>query len=95
MELMNFKKILKKVVVDTFRMPSKSEKSWFKTFLLCLFLGGIGAHRFYTGHTLLGVVYFLTFGLFGFGWFFDFVTLIFGNYYDSDGKYVGTYSDYD
>ena len=26
------------------------EKSFVATLLLCLFLGGLGAHRFYTGH---------------------------------------------
>lgn len=28
-----------------------SEKTFTTTLLLCLFLGGFGAHRFYTGHT--------------------------------------------
>ncbi len=30
---------------------TSEEKSWMVTLLLALFLGGFGAHRFYTGHT--------------------------------------------
>lgn len=32
-----------------------SEKTFTATLLLCLFLGGFGAHRFYTGHSGSGV----------------------------------------
>lgn len=36
--------------VATKDSPS-DEKTFTATLLLCLFLGGVGAHRFYTGHT--------------------------------------------
>ena len=45
--------------------------------LLCLFLGGLGAHKFYEGKTGMGVLYLLTAGLFGIGWFIDFLVLLF------------------
>lgn len=43
--------------------------------LLCLFLGWIGAHKFYMGKFIWGVVYALTFGLFGIGWLGDCIIL--------------------
>lgn len=45
--------------------------------LLCFFLGGVGAHKFYEGKILLGLVYIFTAGLFGIGWFVDFIILLF------------------
>lgn len=43
--------------------------------ILCIFLGFIGAHRFYTGYWIIGAIYFLTFGLFGVGWLFDLIDI--------------------
>ena len=43
---------------------------------LCLFLGYFGAHIFYRGKTGMGIVYALTFGLFGVGWIYDSVQCI-------------------
>lgn len=31
-------------------LEKSCQKSWVTTILLCIFLGGFGAHRFYTGH---------------------------------------------
>ena len=45
--------------------------------LLCVFLGFLGAHKFYEGKGGMGVLYILTVGLFGFGVFFDFFSLLF------------------
>lgn len=45
--------------------------------LLCLFLGFFGIHKFYEGKILLGIVYLCTFGLFGIGWFVDYISLLF------------------
>ena len=45
--------------------------------LLCIFFGFLGAHKFYEGRILLGLVYLCTFGLFGIGWFIDCISLLF------------------
>jgi len=45
--------------------------------LLWFFLGFVGAHKFYEGKILMGIVYILTVGLFGIGWVVDFFVLLF------------------
>ena len=44
-------------------------------FFLCLFLGYLGAHRFYEGKTGTGVLYIFTGGLFGIGWLVDLIRI--------------------
>lgn len=46
-------------------------------FLLCLFLGYFGAHKFYEGKTGMGILYIFTAGLCGIGWIVD-IFLILG-----------------
>ena len=53
------------------------EKNKWVALLLCIFLGYFGAHKFYEGKILLGIVYLFTFGLFGIGWFIDCILLLF------------------
>lgn len=52
-------------------------KNKWVAFLLCLFLGFFGIHKFYEGKILLGIVYLCTFWLFGIGWFVDCISLLF------------------
>lgn len=52
-------------------------------------LGGmLGLHLFYQKKRARGILYLLTLGLFGIGWFFDCIELLFGLYKDEDGKYL-------
>ena len=53
----------------------KPKNKWV-AFLLCLFLGYIGAHKFYEGKVLMGILYIFTMGLFGIGWFIDLIVLL-------------------
>lgn len=68
-----------------------SDKSWFLTGVLCYFVGWLGAHRFYTGELATAFLWLFTGGLFGIGWFFDCVALLF-NAYTVDGKKLAGYS---
>ena len=51
-------------------------KSKWVAFFLCLFLGIFGAHKFYEGRILFGIIYLLTGGLFRIGVIFDLIILI-------------------
>lgn len=53
----------------------KKEKNNLVEFLLCAFLGFLGAHKFYAGKKAMGLIYLCTIGLFGVGWLFDTVSL--------------------
>ncbi len=67
------------------RGQQRSEIKWVATLLLCWFLGVFGVHRFYTGHTVIGVIQLLTLGGCGIWTLIDFIIIITGNYKDADG----------
>lgn len=46
-------------------------------FVLCLFLGFVGAHKFYEGKIGMGVLYIFTGAVFGIGWIIDLISIIF------------------
>lgn len=52
-------------------------KSKWISFLLCLFFGVFGAHKFYEGRILLGIVYLFTAGFLGLGILIDLIVLLF------------------
>lgn len=54
----------------------KKECDKWIAFLLCLFLGGFGAHKFYESKIGLGILYIFTVGLFGIGWVIDIITIL-------------------
>jgi TM2 domain-containing membrane protein YozV len=47
-----------------------------KDFWLCLFGGWFGLHKFYRKEYKMGIIYLLTAGLFGIGWFVDTIILL-------------------
>lgn len=61
-------------------------KDWLTTLLLCFFLGVFGIHRFYTGHTAIGVVQLLTLGGCGIWALIDFIMIIVGSFRDAKGN---------
>lgn len=63
--------------VNNNMMPIGKLKNKWVAFFLCLFLGFLGAHKFYEGKSGMGVLYLFTVGLFGVGVFIDLITLLF------------------
>ena len=68
--------------------PTVSDKDWTTTLLLCIFLGYLGIHRFYTGNTLYGVLQLITIGGCGIWTIIDLIILVTGSYKDGEGKFV-------
>ncbi|HEY3054618.1 MAG TPA: TM2 domain-containing protein [Thermoanaerobaculia bacterium] len=62
------------------------QKDWLTTLLLCIFLGGFGAHRFYTGHTGTAVVQLLTAGGCLVWAIIDLINIITGKFVDANGQ---------
>ncbi|HJA13185.1 MAG TPA: TM2 domain-containing protein [Candidatus Mediterraneibacter merdipullorum] len=66
-------------------IPGVSRKSRVTALLLCIFLGGLGAHRFYVGKVGTGILYLCTAGLFGIGWLIDIIRIVVGSFRDEFG----------
>jgi TM2 domain-containing membrane protein YozV len=65
---------------------STSTKSWLVALLLCLFLGGLGVHRFYTGKIGTGILMLLTLGGLGIWVLVDLIMIAIGSFKDKEGR---------
>ncbi len=66
----------------------KSQKSRLVALLLCLFLGELGIHRFYTGKIYTGLIWLLTGGFFTIGFIVDLIMIAVGSFTDKSGAYL-------
>ena len=87
------RKILNGEEVEDYVAPetpvgAEPPRDWLTTFLLCLFCGGLGVHRYYVGKIGTGILYTLTAGLFGIGYLVDFIKILCGKFTDKDGNLI-------
>lgn len=72
-------------IIDLFLIPTMEREAagryaagnydYSLAWILQLFLGYLGIHRFYLGKVISGIIWLCTGGLFGLGWLYDFCTL--------------------
>ena len=67
---------------------STDNNQWITCLLLCWFVGTMGIHRFYTGHTVIGVLQLITLGGCGIWTLIDLIIIISGNFKDSEGNLI-------
>jgi TM2 domain-containing membrane protein YozV len=75
-----------KGTVMTTTATQTGQKSWVVALVLCLFLGMLGAHRFYAGKIGTGIVQILTFGGLGLWVLIDLIMILVGKFTDKDGN---------
>ncbi len=64
---------------------SSTQRNKLAALLLCIFLGALGVHRFYTGKIGTGILYLFTGGLFGIGIIYDIIVIATDAYRDKEG----------
>lgn len=74
-----------RTIIESNDNVQKGQNKFVPALLLCWFTGTLGIHRFYTGHTTIGIIQLLTLGGCGVWVLIDLILLISGNYKDSDG----------
>ncbi len=69
-----------------------SDKSRLIAFLLCMFFGLLGVHRFYLGRIGSGIAMIFTLGGFGLWVFIDWIVILCGTFKDEEGKLVSNWN---
>lgn len=74
---------------QTFNTPQatkEKEDRWLIALILCIVLGGLGVHRFYTGNTTTGIIMLLTLGGCGIWALIDLIMIACNTYVDGNGQ---------
>jgi hypothetical protein len=69
-----------------------SEYTRLPVFILCIFLGWFGLHRFYVGKTGTGILQLITIGGLGLWTLYDLIVIVFGTFTDSEGRKIVRWS---
>lgn len=67
-------------------LPGESDRLLLPAFLLCVFFGYLGAHRYYAGKIGTGILMLVTAGGLGIWVLIDLILLLSGSFTDIDGK---------
>ena len=65
-----------------------SDKDFVITLLICVFLGGLGVHRFFVDKIGTGVLMLVTLGGLGLWWIIDIILIVTGSFEDSEGRVI-------
>ncbi len=74
------------ILMNNYTVRSDTSRDWLTTLLLCIFLGQLGIHRFYTNHIAIGILQFLTLGGCGIWWLIDIILIVTDSYRDYEGN---------
>jgi TM2 domain-containing membrane protein YozV len=89
-ELKSMRKKVKRLKEKKQKLREEEEekgKSQLVALLLCIFLGGLGIHRFYLGYVGIGIIQLLTAGCCGIWWLIDFIRIATGDLKPKDAEY--------
>lgn len=74
------------------REEYESEFTRLPVFVLCIFLGWLGLHRFYVGKIGTGILQLITLGGLGLWTLYDLIIIVFGSFTDADGRKIVRWS---
>ena len=73
---------------NSYQTYKEREDRWLITLILCIVLGGLGVHRFYTGNTTTGILMLLTLGGCGIWALIDLIMIACNTYVDGNGQHL-------
>ena len=73
---------------NNYQTYKEREDRWLITLILCIVLGGLGIHRFYTGNTTTGIIMLLTLGGCGIWTLIDIIMIACNTYVDGNGQHL-------
>ena len=81
-------KYLEKTKSDKSEKSEPGDKDFITTLLLCIFLGGLGVHRFFVDKIGTGVLMLVTLGGLGIWWIIDIILIVTSSFEDSEGRVI-------